>query len=277
MRQDLPPLTNAGGAAATDQHEATPTEVNASRRRLVLDGLGIIATAGGFGLVYGLAARGAGFSPLETSAMSVIVFAGAAQFAAVGYVLGGFSWLGVVLLTAFLNARHVLYSAALAPYLADRPRPLRAVLAHLLTDEAFALSIAHFRRVGRADLWGYWWAAIVTTFIPWNLATLAGVLIGGQIPDPSRFGLDVIFPAAMAGLAVGLVTGRRELVAAISGAVIGVAVGLAWDPAAGIMAGGLLGPLLGLLVPAGRGAHRREASIDLAATLDAPSPEPDRS
>jgi len=192
-----------------------PDPVGASRRRLVLDGLGIIATAGGFGLVYGLAARGAGFSPIEASAMSVIVFAGAAQFAAVGYVLGGFSWLGVVVLTAFLNARHVLYSAALAPYLAEVPRPIRAVLAHLLTDEAFALSIAHFRRIGRADLWGYWWAAIVTTFIPWNLATLAGVLIGGQIPDPGRFGLDVIFPAAMAGLAVGFVTGRRELVAAI--------------------------------------------------------------
>ena len=203
--------------------------------------------------------------------MSVIVFAGAAQFAAVGYVLGGFSWLGVVLLTAFLNARHVLYSAALAPYFADRPRPVRAVLAHLLTDEAFALAIAHFRRIGRADLWGYWWAAIVTTFIPWNLATLAGVLIGGQIPDPSRYGLDVIFPAAMAGLAVGLVTGRPELVAAISGAVIGVAVGLAWDPAGGIMAGGLLGPLLGLLTPPGGEKHRREASIDLASTLDAPS------
>lgn len=250
-----------------------PDPVRASRRRLVLDGLGIIASGVGFGLVYGLAARSAGFSPIEAGAMSVLVFAGAAQFAAVGYVLGGFSWLGVVLLTAFLNARHVLYSAALAPYLADKPRPYRAVLAHLLTDEAFALSIAHFRRLGRADMWGYWWAAIVTDFIPWNLATLAGVLIGGQIPDPNVYGLDVIFPAAMAGLAVGLVTGRRELVAAISGAVIGVAVGLAWDPAAGILAGGLIGPLLGLLTPARPGNHRHEAQVVFTPTLGDPSRE----
>ena len=248
-----------------------PDAVHASRRRLVLDGLGIIATAGGFGLVYGLAARSAGFSPIEASAMSVIVFAGAAQFAAVGYVLGGFSWLGVVLLTAFLNARHVLYSAALAPYLGDQPRWRRAVLAHLLTDEAFALSLAHFRRLGRADPWGYWWAAIVTTFIPWNMATIAGVLLGGQIPDPSRFGLDVIFPAAMAGLAIGLVTGRRELVAALSGAVIGVAVGLAWDPAAGILAGGLLGPALGLAAPPGPDEHHHEAQIVFTPTLDDPT------
>ena len=165
--------------------------------------------------------------------MSVLVFAGASQFAAVGYVLGGFSWLGIVALTSFLNARHVLYAAALAPYVADRPRALRAVMAHVLTDEAFALSIAHFRRIGRADLWGYWWAAIVTTFIPWNVSTILGSVVGGHIPDPSRFGLDVIFPAAMGGLAVGLVTGRRELVAAIVGAVAAVGVGLAWDPAAG--------------------------------------------
>jgi 4-azaleucine resistance transporter AzlC len=233
--------------------------------------MGIIATAGGFGLVYGLAARSAGFSPIEAGGMSVIVFAGAAQFAAVGYVLGGFSWLGVVLLTAFLNARHVLYAAALAPYLADRPRPLRALMAHLLTDEAFALSIAHFRRIGRADLWGYWWAAIVTTFIPWNIATLTGAILGGQIPDPSRYGLDVIFPAAMAGLAVGLVTGRRELVAALAGAIVGVAVGLASDPAAGILAGGLIGPLLGLLTPAGPGGSRHEAQIVFTPTLDDPT------
>jgi 4-azaleucine resistance transporter AzlC len=250
-----------------------PDPVRASRRRLVIDSLGIIASGVGFGLVYGLAARSAGFSPIEAGAMSIIVFAGAAQFAAIGYVLGGFSWLGVVFLTAFLNARHVLYSAALAPYFADKPRPYRAVLAHLLTDEAFALSLAHFRRIGRADMWGYWWAAIVGDFIPWNLATIAGVLIGGQIPDPSIYGLDVIFPAAMAGLAVGLVTGRRELVAAISGAVIGVAVGLASDPAAGILAGGLIGPLLGLLAPAGPGDHRHEAPIVVTPALDDPGRE----
>ena len=63
-------------------------------------------------------------------------------------------------------------------------------------------------------------------FIPWNLATLAGVLLGGAIPDPSRFGLDIVFPAAMAGLAVGLATGRREVVAAGAGAAIGVVLSL---------------------------------------------------
>jgi 4-azaleucine resistance transporter AzlC len=220
-----------------------------SRRRLLIEALGIAVSAIGFGFVYGLSARQAGFSPIEAVAMSVIVFGGAAQFAAVGYVAGGLAWPGVVLLTALLNARHLLYSVALAPWLQDVPRPRRAIMAHLLTDEAFALSIGHFRRLGRADERGYWIGAIASTFIPWNLATLAGVLVGGSIPEPSRFGIDIIFPAAMIGLAAGLLTGRREIVAAVVGAGVGVGVGLLVSPAIGIVAGGLVGPAVGLLVP----------------------------
>jgi branched chain amino acid efflux pump len=225
------------------------TALAASRRQLVVEGLGIAVSAAAFGFVYGLSARNAGFSPIEAVAMSLIVFAGAAQFAAVGYVVSGLAWPGVILLTALLNARHLLYSAALAPSLRAIPAPRRALMAHVLTDEAFALSIGHFSRIGRTDERGYWIAAIGSTWIPWNLATLGGVTIGGQIPDPARFGLDVVFPAAMIGLAVGLVAGRRELVAAFGGAVVAVAVSLAAGPGVGIVCGGLAGPLIGMAVP----------------------------
>jgi len=98
-------------------------------------------------------------------AMSTIAFGGAAQFAAVGYVTSGVGWPVIVVLTGLLNARHVLYSAALAPWFRGRSFAERAVAAHLLTDESFALSIAHFRRLGRFDPFGYWYAAIVTTLI----------------------------------------------------------------------------------------------------------------
>jgi 4-azaleucine resistance transporter AzlC len=235
-----------------------PSGLRASRRQLILDGLGIVVAALGFGLVYGLSAREADFSLIEAVAMSTIVFAGAAQFAAVGYLLGGLGWPAIILLTAFLNARHLLYSAALAPWFAESPRPVRAARAHLLTDEAFALSIAHFRRIGRTDGWGYGYAAIVATFIPWNIATIGGVLLGSAVADPAAFGLDVVFPAAMAGLAVGLTTGRRELVAAGAGASIAVLASLAWDPAGGIIIGGLVGPLIGMLVPRGPAADEAE-------------------
>lgn len=250
------PDARAGEAAAAARDGlpigdgAIGPEIRAARRQTVLDGLGIIASAAGFGFAYGLAARqDGGFSPVDVIAMSVLVFAGAAQFAAVGYIAAGVAWPGIVLLTALLNARHVLYSASIAPWFAGRPLPLRSIAAHLLTDEAYALGMAHFRRAGRADHWGYWFAAIAVTFVPWNLATLAGSLVGGSIPDPRRFGIDVIFPAAMLGLAVGLITGRREIVAAVVGAGVGVAVGLAAGTAVGIIAGGVVGPFAGLLLP----------------------------
>jgi len=225
-------------------------DVRAARRRLVVDILGIGASAAAFGLIFGLAARQAGYSLIEAVAMSTIVFAGAAQFAAVGLVAAATPWPAIVLLTGLLNARHLLYSAALAPWLDRVPRVQKAAMAHLLTDEAFALSLAHFKRLGRADVGGYWIAAIVSTFIPWNLATLAGFFGGQLIDDPARYGLDIVFPAAMGGLAVGLLVCRRELVACFGGIVVSVGVALALEPKVAVVAGGLIGPLLGLAVPA---------------------------
>ncbi len=178
---------------------------------------GIAVSAVGFGIVFGLTARGAGFSLVEAVAFSTLVFAGASQFAAAGMVASGFGWGAIVLLTALVNARHLLYAAALAPWLRVRPRAERAAMAHVLTDESFALSLVHFQRLGVTDRRGYWIAAVGGVFIPWNVATIVGHVGGQVIPDPAVLGLDIVFPAAMAGLAVGLATGRREVVALAAG------------------------------------------------------------
>lgn len=246
-------------------------EIRASRRRLLADSVGLAVGAVGFGFVYGLAAREAGFTPLDAVAMSAIVYAGAAQFAAVGYVASGLAWPGIILLTALLNARHLLYSAAMRPWLRDVPLPRRAVMAHLLTDESFALAISHFRRIGRPDERGFWLAAIGPDGIfTWILGTVAGVVLGAQIPEPGRLGIDVIFPAAMIGLAVGLITGRRELVAAIVGAGVAVGVALVSSPSIGIVSGGVVGPLVALLVPK-RPADETVALVSLQSADGAPS------
>ena len=269
MREDVPALSEA---PAEDTPPTGPASPDESRRRLIIEALGIAVSAIGFGFVYGLSARQAGFSPLEAMAMSTIVFAGAAQFAAIGYVAAGLAWPAIALLTLLLNARHLLYSAALGPWMAEVPRPRRAVMAHLLTDEAFALSIGHFRRIGRTDEAGYWIGAIASTFIPWNLATLAGVYAGGSIADPAVLGIDIIFPAAMIGLAAGLISGRRELVAAFAGAAIAVSWALfaspafGLEPSTGVVVGGVVGPLVGLLVPAAIAAER--APLGTAASAE---------
>jgi len=222
----------------------------AARRRLVLDALAITVSAGAFGVVYGLAARETGLSLAESIAMSVFVLAGASQFAALGLIAAGVPWVGIALLTGFLNARHLLYSAALAPWLRSSPTLERAAMAHVVTDEIFALALAHFRRLGRADSVGYWIAAAFVC-LPWIVATAVGYIGGEAIPDPRQLGLDVVFPAAMAGLAVALTTGRPELLAAVIGAVLAVAVALAWDPAVAVIVGGLIGPAVALAL-AGR-------------------------
>jgi predicted branched-subunit amino acid permease len=103
---------------ASSEAGFSSADIAAARRDLVLASLGFAASGVGFGLVYGLAAREAGFSVIEATSMSVFVLAGAAQFAAVGLISDGAGWPSIVLLTALLNARHLLYSAALAPWLA---------------------------------------------------------------------------------------------------------------------------------------------------------------
>jgi 4-azaleucine resistance transporter AzlC len=219
----------------------------ASLRRLQRDALVIAAYALPVGLVYGLATLQAGLSVLDTVFMCLVVLAGGAQFTAVGMIKDGAPWLAIAGVTVLVNARHLLYSAALAPYLSSTKRPERALLAHFLTDEAFALSLAHFRRIGRLDRRGYWFAALAVT-VPWTLGSAAGYLAAGAV-DIERLGLDIAFPAAMAGLSLGMVTGRRDIAAALGAVAVAVPVGLAGGASVGLIAGAVIGPLIGLAVP----------------------------
>ena len=147
--------------------------------------------------------------------------------------------------------------------------------AQLLTDEAFALAVAHFRRLGRFDALGYWYAAIVTTLIPWNVATLAGVTIGGAIVDPTpvrdrrhlpgRDGRAGRRPDHRPARARGGASRARRSASSSS---------LAVSPTVGVIAGGVLGPFVGLLVPP---ARRRAAPIgsEASAAVRVPTdPEP---
>jgi 4-azaleucine resistance transporter AzlC len=220
-------------------------ELGVARRRLVIDSLGIWVIAIIVGGIFGFTARQGGLSLIEAMAFSSILFAGASQYAAVGLLAVNTPWPSIVLLVWLLNARHVLYSASIAPSTAKLSRRVRAALGFLLTDEAFALTTAHIARLGRIDLPAAWYAGL-TIFAPWNLSTIAGWLVGAALPDPATIGLDVVFAAAMAGLAVGLVKDRAALVALLVGCGSAVVAALVIDASAAIMIGGLVGPLAGL-------------------------------
>jgi len=235
--------------ASTQPVAAEPAvdPVRASRRQMVGDGMAIAAYALPVGLVFGLTALQAHYSLVDVMANSAIAFAGGAQFAAAGLVKTHASWLAIAAIVALVNARHLLYSAALLPYAGERPRRERALMAHFLTDETFALALGHFRRIDAFDRRGYWIAAMAI-FVPWQVGSIAGYLVAGAV-DVDRLGLDVAFPAAMAGLSLGLVSGRRDVAAALGAVAVAVTVGLFGGASLGLVAGAALGPLFGLAVP----------------------------
>lgn len=192
-----------------------------------------------FGLAYAVLAREAGLSVLETQALSALVFAGSAQVSAVGLFGRGAAGLEIVLTTFLLNVRHVLYGLSLGRTVTlDRRR--RTVAAYFLTDEAFGVVAA-----GRERSFGFLLGAELSLFVTWNLATLAGALLGGAIPDPERIGVDVVFPLAFLALLVPLVRTRPELVVA---ATAGAAAWLTarWLPGGiPVLVAGVGGSLLG--------------------------------
>lgn len=232
--------------------------MESSRRQLVRDGLAIAAYALPIGLVFGLTALQAHYSILDVLANSTIVLAGGAQFAAAGLVKSGASWLAIAGITALVNARHLLYSAAIAPYTSAVPRRERIAMAHFLTDETFALALGHFRRIGRFDRRGYWIAAMAI-FVPWTIGSCLGYVLAGAV-DTNRIGLDVAFPAAMAGLSLGMVSSRRDVAAAVGAVGVAVPAGLLAGPAVGLVAGAVIGPLAGLAVPAS-GSEPRDGEV----------------
>jgi 4-azaleucine resistance transporter AzlC len=215
-----------------------------------------------FGLAYAITARGAGLSLLETQALSVFVFAGSAQLSAVGLFAVGAAGAEIVLTTLLLNIRHLLYGLSLGRDL-SLTRRQRPVAAFFLTDEAFGVVAA-----ARERSFPFLLGAELSLFIMWNLATLAGFLLGAAIPDPGQLGVDLIFPLAFLALLVPLVRTRIELIVAVASGAL--AFGLARTLPGGLpilltgIGGSLLGAFLTRGTPADRTINLEDAARDVA-------------
>jgi 4-azaleucine resistance transporter AzlC len=202
---------------------------------------GIVA----FGLLYGVMARQVGLSPWEAEAMSLIVHAGSAQFTALGmWPTAG--TVPIILTTLVINLRHMLLGASVAPYLRGLSPVWKALLALWMSDESYALAITEYEQ-GRGSHW-YFLGANVGVYLAWPTSGLLGALLGASIPEPSQYGLDLVFPLGFLGLLTAFLRDR-----------IGVAVALAAGGLAllgtfllpgkwAIMVAGILGSGLGLLL-----------------------------
>jgi 4-azaleucine resistance transporter AzlC len=180
-----------------------------------------------FGVIYGVVALQSGIPPLAAFLMSSLVFAGSAQFLLAQLVGAGAPALLAVGAVGLINLRHALYSASVAPMLHALPRRWKLLLAYLLTDEAYAAAIPHLLQEPRSPL-AHWilFGSGFALWAGWQLATLAGVLLGAQLP--ADLGLDFALPLTFIAIVVPLIDSRARLVAALTAG--GAAVLLAGLP-----------------------------------------------
>ena len=223
----------------------TVVDVGSSDRTLREDARDALALAVAVSVVavsFGALATAAGLPLLITMAMSLLVLAGGAQFLAVAIIAAGGGPVAAVAGGLLLNLRHLPYGLAVADVVGDR-WPAKVFGAHLLIDEVVAFSRA--RGSGARARRAYWTSGILlATF--WNAGTLLGVVAGSAIPDPSVFGVDAAFPAALLALLLPALRRSDARRVGLASAVIAVAATPFLAPGLPVLAG-----LLGLAV-AGR-------------------------
>jgi 4-azaleucine resistance transporter AzlC len=181
--------------------------------------IGALVLADGFvGLSFGAIAVASGLPGWVVPAMSIFVFAGGAQFLAVGLMSGG-NPVAAVLGGLLLNARHLPFGLNVADAI-GRSWPARLVGSHLLVDETTAFAIAqpdpHRRRLA-------YWITGVSLFVFWNIGSLIGAVLGNAVGDPNTFGLDAAFPAALLALLLPSLRQREPRRVAVVGAGVAVA------------------------------------------------------
>jgi 4-azaleucine resistance transporter AzlC len=218
-----------------------------TRPSYAADALGIGIATGVYGISFGVLAVAAGLSEAQACAMSLLVFTGGSQFAAVGVIASGGSPATAVVNALLLAVRNAAYGLSLATLLRGR-WPRRAAAAHLVIDESTAMAR------GQADepaARGAFWLTGVSVFVCWNAGTLAGALAGGGLGDPAAYGLDAMFPAAFLALLAPQLRQPGAPQAALAGALIAVVL-LPLTPAGVPVLAASLGVLAGLRVKEAR-------------------------
>lgn len=198
-----------------------------------------------FGLAYGAVARQS-MAGWQVQLMSLTVFAGTAQFIGASMLAQGISHLPVLLTGLLLNLRLVLMSAALAPHLRKAPPWLHPLVAQMLTDESFAVTISAYDGDGSAK--GDPLFAIgsgLAMYALWQLATLAGSLLGATIPG--GYGLEYALAASIICLLFLLVRKRRMAVVAALAAALAIVLKPLVSATWSVMVGTLLAATMGVL------------------------------
>lgn len=184
-----------------------------------------------FGMIAGAVAAEAKFGAAAGIGQSVLIYAGASQLAATQLVADAAPALIIVLTGLVINLRFAMYSASLAPHFAGLTLRRRALLAYLMTDQSYALTVSRYGADGTADAATkarFYLGGGIAMWIVWLGATAAGFMLGSRVP-PS-WSLDFFVPLSFLALLVPGIRDRATASAAATGAIIAVvATGLAFN------------------------------------------------
>ncbi len=214
-----------------------------SNAKVLRDALSVSITVGAYGAAFGAASIAAGFSLLQTSLLSLLLFSGASQFALVGVMGAGGSVLSAVATASLLGFRNGLYGLRMSSLL--NVKGIKKIAAAQVTiDESTGVALSQERHGVAAMRYGFWATGFGVYFF-WNLFTLLGALSVEAMSDPSAWGLDAAVPAAFLGLVWPRLTSARIRAIAVSAVVMAIALTPILTPGAPIIATTLLALIFG--------------------------------
>ncbi len=167
-----------------------------------------------WGVLTGALAIQAGFTPMQAQALSLLVFAGAAQISGISMIGAGVPLSSLFGSTFVISVRHLLYSMVFRAHLEQYGFLTRAVTAFVLTDEMFVVSEAHTKKTGAFSL-KFALVSGVTFYAAWNLATFAGIVAGGLLNNLDSLGLDFAIVATFIAMTFDQLRSRPEVATVI--------------------------------------------------------------
>jgi 4-azaleucine resistance transporter AzlC len=180
-------------------------------------GLPYAGASGVLALSFGVVATDLGFPQVAAVVMSAVVFAGSAQFAAIGILAAGGGLGAAVGAAALMNSRFVPMGFALGPSL-HGSRARRALEGQVVVDSSWAMAARGDGRFDRLYLFGH----TTVQYVAWVLGTTLGVVTPNL--DAQALGLDAVFPAFFLTLLAGELRDRRRVGVAGAGALIALAL-----------------------------------------------------
>lgn len=197
-------------------------------QQAIIDTIPIMIGVIPFGITCGIMGITAGLQSWEVIFMSLLVFAGASQFVAIGMLGAGISSWGLIVFTTLLiNLRHLLMGASLYTYLNKLPIHLQGLISFTMVDESYALTSSRLEKVGYSHY--YQLGSSVALYLVWSISTFVGVYFANYIPNPLEWGLDFAIPATFLVLLLPRLNNYIAILVFLTAAIVSV-VGILYVP-----------------------------------------------